>query len=159
MIKLLIFFILLNSSGAISSIKSTIKKESVKIGIDPAIALAIVENESNFKTSATNYEKTYKTHSAGLFQVMLPTARYLGFKGSFKQLMVPKTNIYYGLKYLKKCINKYGNNINKIGCCYNAGYNATDRCNLPGVKRYSKNLKINYKKWKRNLNSSPGSIQ
>jgi soluble lytic murein transglycosylase-like protein len=58
--------------------------------------------------------------SLGICQVKLETARWLGFKGTAKELMEPKTNIDYAAKYLKYQINRYGK-VNKAIIAYNRG--------------------------------------
>lgn len=60
------------------------------------------------------------SHSYGVCQVKLETAKYLGFKGTVEQLMNPKINIYYAAKYLQKQILRY-NDINKGIVAYNRG--------------------------------------
>jgi len=60
------------------------------------------------------------SHSYGVCQVKLETAKYLGFKGTVEQLMNPKINIYYAGKYLQKQILRY-NDINKGIVAYNRG--------------------------------------
>jgi soluble lytic murein transglycosylase-like protein len=58
--------------------------------------------------------------SVGICQVKLKTAKWLGFKGTEKQLMYPKTNIYYAAKYLAYQKKRYGN-ITRAIVAYNIG--------------------------------------
>lgn len=60
-------------------------------------------------------------NSIGVCQIKLKTAKYLGFKGTEKQLMNPETNIHYAAKYLAKHLNKYHNTTKAI-IAYNVGH-------------------------------------
>lgn len=62
------------------------------------------------------------TTSYGICQVKYETAVWLGFKGTTKQLMEPKTNIYYAAKYLAKNIARYNGHIEKAVIAYNQGH-------------------------------------
>lgn len=58
--------------------------------------------------------------SLGICQIKLQTARWLGFKGTKQQLMVPKNNIYYAGKYLQYNIKRY-NEVTRAVVAYNRG--------------------------------------
>lgn len=60
------------------------------------------------------------TNSVGVCQLKLKTAKWLGFKGTEKQLMDPRTNIYYAAKYLKYQIDRY-NSVERGIVAYNKG--------------------------------------
>lgn len=45
-------------------------------------------------------ERNMRSSSFGLMQILLQTARELGFEGNAEELYDPKTNIYYGCKKL-----------------------------------------------------------
>ncbi len=60
-------------------------------------------------------------HSLGICQIKLKTAKWLGFKGTEKELMNPKVNIYYAGKYLKHQIRRY-KSIEKGVIAYNFGH-------------------------------------
>lgn len=59
-------------------------------------------------------------NSVGVCQIKLKTARYLGFKGTEKQLMRPDVNIYYAAAYLRYQMNRY-RSIKKGVIAYNIG--------------------------------------
>lgn len=58
--------------------------------------------------------------SLGICQIKLATARYMGFKGTYKQLMTPEVNIHYAGLYLKYNIWKYGS-FHRALTAYNRG--------------------------------------
>ncbi len=60
-------------------------------------------------------------NSVGICEIKLKTAKWLGFKGTEKELMQPKTNIYYAGKYLAKQINRYHNVVKGV-IAYNIGH-------------------------------------
>jgi soluble lytic murein transglycosylase-like protein len=60
-------------------------------------------------------------NSLGICQIKLDTAKTMGFKGTEKDLMVPKTNIKYAGKYLKKQLLRYKHDVRKAVAAYNAG--------------------------------------
>lgn len=62
-----------------------------------------------------------KQNSMGICQVQLPTARMLGYKGTERGLLDPATNIHYAAKYLRKQLDRYGQNLDKAIASYNAG--------------------------------------
>lgn len=61
-----------------------------------------------------------KSHSYGICQVKLETARYLGFIGTQDELLKPENNIFYAAMYLNKQIRRY-NDITKGIVAYNRG--------------------------------------
>jgi soluble lytic murein transglycosylase-like protein len=100
-----------------------IKISASNAGVDQATALAIVEQESHFHPEAIRKEPKFKTYSVGLFQMFVPTARAMGFKGTVKQLQEPVANIKLGIKHLQQCTARFGNNPKLVACCHNAGTN------------------------------------
>lgn len=75
--------------------------------------------ESAHDTGAIHHDDG-GTNSVGICQVKLSTAQWLGFKGTEKELMEPKTNIYYAAKYLKYNISRYKDHIKGV-VAYNRG--------------------------------------
>lgn len=120
----------------------TIEERIVEIAkqhdIDSNLALAFAEVESRFNPKASRYEPKLKTKTIGLFQILLQTARSVGFKGKPSELYNPDTNILYGIKYLAKCQELYGKSPKQIMCCYNGGWAVTDSVckNDPNIKHY-----------------------
>ena len=119
---------------------SEIKKEAKALGLDPRLALAVARVESHLNPDAIRADK--KSYSVGVYQLMLPTAKDLGFNGGIEELKDYKTNIRLGISYLKKCEEKY-ESVERVACCYNAGLYAEDSvCESKGVSFYqSKVLK------------------
>lgn len=60
------------------------------------------------------------SNSIGICQVELSTAKWLGFKGSEKDLFNPTINIFYAAMYLQKQIARY-NNVERGVVAYNFG--------------------------------------
>jgi len=75
--------------------------------------------ESSHRVSAIHKDDG-DGNSVGVCQVKLSTAKWLGFKGTEKQLMNPKTNIYYAAKYLASQRKRY-KSITKAIIAYNRG--------------------------------------
>src|ERR1700732_2996185 len=62
-----------------------------------------------------------KGNSVGVCQIKLGTARWLGFKGTEKQLMEPVTNVYYAGKYIRHQMDRY-QSVKKAVIAYNLGH-------------------------------------
>ena len=58
-------------------------------------------------------------------QVMLPTARMLGFTGSVTELASPEVNVHYGAKYLAGAWRRAGGDICTTAMKYRAGHAET----------------------------------
>ena len=124
--KLLLTFALLciafasSPAGAtdINSVKATIVKHAISMGVDPAIALSIARTESGFRHEARS------SHGAvGVFQLMPSTARRMGLNPYSLN-----DNIKGGIMYYKKMYNMFGS-VELALAAYNAG---------PGnVKKYN----------------------
>ncbi len=102
------------------SIEDLIVRLSKKHGIDPALVKAVVKVESNFNPKATS-----SVGAKGLMQIMPDTAKDLGIK----DLYDPKDNLEGGIKYLKRLLKKYDNDISLALAAYNAGPGNVDKHN------------------------------
>lgn len=60
--------------------------------------------------------------SIGLCQVKLATARWLGYTGDARGLLVASVNAHYAAKYLRYQLNRYHGNIEDAVSAYNAGH-------------------------------------
>lgn len=102
----------------VNSVKATIVKHAIEMGVDPAIALSIARTESGFRHEARS------SHGAvGVFQLMPSTARRMGFNPYSLN-----DNIKGGIMYYKKMYNMFGS-VELALAAYNAG---------PGnVKKYN----------------------
>lgn len=89
------------------------------IGVPGSLLLAICTHETGLKHKIAYNDG--KTHTFGMCQVKHETAKMLGFKGTEKDLMNPKTNAKYAAKYLKYQLKRYDNDWCKSTSAYNAG--------------------------------------
>lgn len=120
---LLIFLLCpsVNANQQISTnrVKETIVKQSLEMGIDPALALSIAKHESKFK-----HESRSRHGAVGVFQLMPSTAKKLGVNPYYME-----ENIKGGLMYYKSLYKMFGSTELALAA-YNAG---------PGnVKKYNK---------------------
>ncbi len=102
----------------INTIKATIAKHAIEMGVDPAIALSIARTESGFNHNARS------NHGAvGVFQLMPSTAKRMGLNPYSLN-----DNIKGGIMYYKSMYKMFGS-VELALAAYNAG---------PGnVKRYN----------------------
>lgn len=106
------------NAADVNSVKATIVKHAIEMGVDPAIALSIARAESGFRHEARS------AHGAvGVFQLMPSTARRMGLNAYSLN-----DNIKGGIMYYKKMYKMFGS-VELALAAYNAG---------PGnVKRYN----------------------
>ena len=106
------------AAADVNSVKATIVKHAIEMGVDPAIALSIARAESGFRHEARS------SHGAvGVFQLMPSTARRMGYNPYSLN-----DNIKAGITYYKKMYNMFGS-VELALAAYNAG---------PGnVKKYN----------------------
>jgi Soluble lytic murein transglycosylase and related regulatory proteins (some contain LysM/invasin domains) len=100
--------------------QSLIINKSCHAQISPRIVAALIATESGFNRNAVRYEDRVHDYSVGLMQIRMGTAKMLGYKGSLHKLKLPWVNIYYGTRYLKKCLVRYPNHWDGI-VAYNQG--------------------------------------
>ena len=104
---------------SVNKIKEVIVKQSLEMGIDPALALSIAKHESKFM-----HEARSRNGAVGVFQLMPSTARRLGVNPYYME-----ENVKGGLMYYKKLYQMFGSTELALAA-YNAG---------PGnVKKYNK---------------------
>lgn len=105
----------------VNTIKATIVKQALALGVDPAIALSIARTESGFRHEARS------SHGAvGVFQLMPSTAKRMGLNPYSLN-----DNIKGGIMYYKKMYGMFGS-VELALAAYNAG---------PGnVKRYNNTI-------------------
>lgn len=98
---------------------------SEEYDVNPALAMAVAEIESNFDQTAYRYEPRLNTASVGIFQVLYTTAQTeFGFKGTVRDLQDPRLNIRLGVRYIKRCAAE---SAFELACCYQAGFYASER--------------------------------
>lgn len=116
-----------NQVHNVSSVKDSIVKHSLEIGVDPALALSIAKSESGFK-----HEARSSNGAIGVFQLMPSTARRLGVNPYYLS-----ENIKGGLMYYKKLYDMFGSTELALAA-YNAGPGAVKRCNSIPKNRETK---------------------
>ncbi|ORU89802.1 MAG: lytic transglycosylase [Cycloclasticus sp. symbiont of Poecilosclerida sp. M] len=92
-----------------------IRRRASRLGIDPALVLAVVHTESYYDKNAIS-----KAGAVGLMQLMPETAEHYGVNDRKNAL----ENIDGGMKYLKHLLNKYEFNLKLAVAAYNAGETA-----------------------------------
>ncbi len=112
---------------ASAAVLSAVKSHARRAGVPVSVGLAVVRQESSFNPKARG-----KVGEIGLMQVKCSTARGMGYRGKCSGLYNVNTNLRYGMKYLKKAINK-----GSVGY-YNAGIGAK---RLPAqARRYARSV-------------------
>lgn len=110
-----------------ADMKRLIIKIASEEGVDPAIALAIAEQESGFNPNARN--KSSKEDSMGMFQIN--TKAHPDYKGGFN----PEANTRYAVRMIKNLLQKTNGNIPQAMAAYNGGWGGK---NSTQAQRYAK---------------------
>lgn len=126
------------------TVLNTAAEVALEIGVDPALAQAIVLVESAGQPSACRYEPKWQTFfrieafakelrqsfdtekvqqatSWGAMQVMGTVARERGFQSYLPRLTNERIGIYFGCKHLFWLMKRYGGHELEIISAYNAG--------------------------------------
>jgi soluble lytic murein transglycosylase-like protein len=88
-------------------------------GVDAALILATIAQESSFNPNATRYESALGESSMGLMQVLQSTAAGMGWP-SDDTLLDPSVNIFAGTEYLAYLGGRYGS-MQDVISSYNQG--------------------------------------
>lgn len=133
---------------SVSTVKESIVKHSLELGIDPALALSIAKSESGFRHDARS-----AGGAVGVFQLMPSTAKRLGVNP-----YLVSDNIKGGLMYYKKLYNIFGSTELALAA-YNAGPGVVKKCNntVPKNKvtrHYVSTIMDEYNRQKRNPDPS-----
>ena len=114
---LLVFALPINTEAATSdSIKQSIIKHSVAMGVDPAIMLSIAKTESGFSQEARG-----GSGCIGVFQLMPATAKRMGYNAYNLD-----ENIKAGITYYKNMYKTFGS-VERAVAAYNLGPEAVKR--------------------------------
>nr|WP_084293043.1 transglycosylase SLT domain-containing protein [Bradyrhizobium sp. WSM3983] len=100
--------------------RAIVEHESAAFGLPPAFVDAIMAVESRYNPGVVGMDG-----EVGLMQVMLPTARMLGFSGGAAELAAPEVNVHYGVKYLAGAWRLAGQDICTAAMKYRAGHGET----------------------------------
>jgi len=95
-----------------------IRQAATKHGIDSSLIKAVIRAESDFDKHAVSSKG-----AQGLMQLMPETAKELEVEDSFD----PKENIHAGVRYLKRQLKNFQNDVSLALAAYNAGENAVRR--------------------------------
>lgn len=98
------------SQHSVTTVKETIVKHSLELGVDPALALSIAKSESGFR-----HEARSRHGAVGVFQLMPSTAKRLGVNPYYLS-----DNIKGGLMYYKRLYSMFGSTELALAA-YNAG--------------------------------------
>ncbi len=106
-----------------SSLNAVVDDTARKVGVEPALVRALIQNESGWNVNASRYEAHLKDSSWGLMQVLLKTGKWILGDATLTvtQLILPKTNIKAGTAYIKYQLTRYRGNIQDAIAAYNAG--------------------------------------
>lgn len=119
-----------------ASLRSLIESKAADLGVDPDLVEAIVRTESSGRVLCARFEprfyqkyvmnlpvreayKSFYATSWGLMQIMGLVAYEMGFQGNPVEILDPDLNLTYGIKFLKRKIDKWG--LPAAIAAYNAG--------------------------------------
>ena len=102
-----------------SDIAAIVDRKADENGLPSSLVGAIISVESGWKSSARNGS------SVGLMQITPSTAHALGFRGAFKDLFDPETNISLGTRYLAEAYRLADGDLCATVARYQSGLDAT----------------------------------
>lgn len=100
--------------------RQLIERESLGFGLPPALVDAVMAVESRYNPGVVGMDG-----EVGLMQVMLPTARMMGFSGTTAELATPEVNVHYGVQYLAGAWRRAGGDLCTATMKYRAGHGET----------------------------------
>ena len=95
-----------------------IAEASAQYGVDPELVRAVIRAESQFDPSAES-----GAGAKGLMQLMPILSKELGVQDPFN----PRDNIFGGVKYLSKLLDRHNGDVTLALASYNAGPRNVDR--------------------------------
>jgi soluble lytic murein transglycosylase-like protein len=100
--------------------RALVEREALAFGLPPALVDAVMAVESQYNSAVIGMDG-----EVGLMQVMLPTARMLGFTGTSAELALPEVNVHYGTRYLAGAWRLAGGDLCTATMKYRAGHGET----------------------------------
>jgi hypothetical protein len=100
--------------------RQLVERESLAFGLPPALVDAVMAVESRYNPGVVGMDG-----EVGLMQVMLPTARMMGFSGTPAELASPEVNVYYGVRYLAGAWRRANGDLCTATMKYRAGHGET----------------------------------
>lgn len=98
-------------------LRELVSLEAARQGVDPALAVAVAQQESGFNPTARSKAGAY-----GIMQLMPGTATTLGVDRENVA-----DNIFGGIKYLRQQLGAFGGNVSHALAAYNAGPEAVKK--------------------------------
>lgn len=111
-----------------AQIQAMITQAANNAGIDPAIALAVAQQESGFNPNEVNSANTNGTTDYGVFQINSTNLASLGLTSN---PLDPQANINAGVGLLAQLLNQYNGDVQTALWAYNAGPGSVANGNLP----------------------------
>lgn len=99
-----------------------IRPMAAQQAVPVALVKAVIAHESRFVPTAIRGEPQLNDASRGLMQLLLATARELGFNGEADALFNPGVNIPLGVRYLAQQLARAGGDWAGAVSAYNGGY-------------------------------------
>jgi soluble lytic murein transglycosylase-like protein len=142
-----------------SPYREVIREEAAKVGLDPLLVEAVIQQESSGRADAFRYEPGYYTRylagdpawadweprrassSYGLMQLMYPTAVQLGFRQAPEALFDIRENIRLGCKLLASLLERFSGDVQKALAAYNGGPAGVTR---PRPRAYATEVQARY---------------
>lgn len=93
---------------------------SSTFNLPPGLLPSLCFVESHHDVKAIHHDDG-GTDSLGICQLKLKTAQWMGFRGTERDLMNPKVNIYYSAKYLAYQLDRYEDTTRAV-IAYNRGH-------------------------------------
>jgi hypothetical protein len=120
-------------------VEGLINKYGQLYGVDPALVRAVMRHESGFNPGAVSPKG-----AQGLMQLMPGTAALMGVHNPFD----PEQNVAGGVGYLRRCLDRFGQNVPLAVAAYNAGPERVANCGtvppIPETQAFVSNVMGSY---------------